>query len=289
MTRQVFVTTDWLAAHLADPGVAVIDASWYLPTLNRNARAEYLQGHIPGAVFFDIDAIADHSSGLPHMLPKPEAFAAAMGALGLSNELAFVVYDSAGLYSAARVWWTLRVYGVQSVFVLKGGLPRWKAEGRTLESGEVTRPATRFVAHLDERAIMDMEQVARALDSKAAQVVDARPAERFRGEASEPRAGVRSGHIPGSVNLPYTDLIEGGQLKPPASVAEEFAQAGVDFNEPVITMCGSGVTAAIVAMAAVSLGHPMPALYDGSWSEWGSQSNTPVATGAASAVKRLTK
>ena len=281
MPDKNLIDTGTLQSQLGQPDLAVLDASWYLPSAGRDAHAEYLSGHIPGAVFFDIDIIADTTSGLPHMLPKPEPFARAMGALGLSDTMRYVVYDGAGLFSAARVWWTLRTYGVRDVRVLQGGLPKWRAEGRPLESGEVKRPLATFEPQLDHAAIADQQSVARVLQTGAAQVVDARSAERFRGDAPEPRAGVRSGHIPGSLNLPYTELIEDGILRPPDQIEAAFKRAGVDLQRPIVTSCGSGVTAAIVSLAAQSVGHAQLSLYDGSWSEWGSRDDLPTAKGNA--------
>lgn len=279
MPSHNFITTAELAAELGDPNLGVIDASWHLPNAGRIGAAEFLVGHIPGAVFFDIDTIADQDQGLPHMLPKPDALAKAMTALGLGDGMRFAVYDATGLYSAARVWWMLRAYCVEDVRILMGGLPRWVKEGRPLEKGAVhprprpftPRPADGFVASLDK--------VRAALASGSAQVVDARAAERFRGEAVEPRPGVRSGRIPGSLNLPFADIIEHGALKRADALRAEFADHGIDLKRPIITTCGSGVTAAIVALAVEEAGGKVEGLYDGSWAEWGSRADCPVATG----------
>jgi thiosulfate/3-mercaptopyruvate sulfurtransferase len=230
-------------------------------------------------VFFDIDALSDQTSPLPHMLPRPEAFARAMGELGIGDGMRIVIYDGAGLFSAPRAWWTLRTFGVRDVTILAGGAPAWREQGRPWTDEPTSRRPATFTARMDHAAVADRDQVASILTSGSAQVVDARPAERFRGDAPEPRPGVRSGHMPGSLNLPASRLIAHGQLKPEAELRAAFAEAGVALDRPIVTSCGSGVTAAIVSLALESLGHPPRALYDGSWSEWGGDPAAPVATG----------
>lgn len=272
------VTTDWLADRLGQTGVAVIDGSYYLPAMKRDAASEYLAGHIPGAVRFDIDAIKDHSNPLPHMLPSAEDFAAAVGTLGIADSDTIVVYDGAGMFSAPRVWWTFRLFGADKVCILDGGLPKWKAEGRPTESGDVRRPARSFKARRPADIVASLATVQAALANKTAQVVDARAPERFRGEAPEPRPGLRSGHIPGSHNVPSTSLVENGRLLPPDRLKQAFAAGGVDIDKPVITTCGSGVSAATMWLALDALGREPKALYDGSWSEWGSRADLPIAT-----------
>ena len=280
-SSDFFVSPAWLAERLGGPSLSVVDGSWYLPAAARDPDAEYAAGHIPGAVRFNLDEIADPSSGLPHMLSTPEAFAAAVGALGISERQTIIVYDGAGLFSAPRVRWTFRVMGAIDVRILEGGLPAWVAAGLPLEtSGPKPEPEI-FTPKLDEAAIRSIDQMIGALDRDDVQVVDARPADRFRGEAAEPRPGLRSGHMPGSRNLPASDLVADGKLKSPEAVAALFAAAGIDPKEPVITSCGSGVTAAILALGLETIGARDVALYDGSWAEWGGRGDVPVATGPA--------
>ena len=281
MPRENFVSTDWLAARLDDADLAVLDASWHLPTTGRSGAAEFVAQHIPGAVFFDIDAIADASSGLPHMLPDAAKFAEAMGALGLGDGMRFVVYDAHGLFSAARAWWMLRAFGVEAVFILDGGLPKWIHEGRPLESGEARRAPRRFTPRLDASFVASLDDVRKALADGAAQVVDARPADRFEGRAPEPRPGLRSGHMPGSRNLPFVDILDGGRLKNAEALRGAFAAHGVDLEKPVIATCGSGVSAAMLALATEEAGGRVAGLYDGSWAEWGGRADCPAATGPA--------
>jgi len=274
---SALVTTKWLAQNLGRRDVRVVDGSWHMPQLSRDARAEFAQAHIPGAVFFDIDAIADRSTTLPHMLPRASEFGQAVGRLGIGSRDRVIVYDTRGVASAARVWWTFRAFGHDKVFVLDGGLPRWRAEGHPVEAGAPTPKPRRFTARLRRSLVRDLAAMRQNLTTHKAQVLDARSRGRFAGTEPEPRAGLRGGHIPGSLNLPYDALYQkDGTFLPADAIREKLEGAGIDLRKPVITSCGSGVTASVLALGFHVVGRPDVAVYDGSWSEWGGRDDTPV-------------
>ena len=274
------VSTQWLSDHLADPDLRILDGSWWLPAEKRSGHAEYLEAHIPGAVFFDIDAQSDQSSDLPHMALSPEAFAQAGSKLGLSRSGITVVYDTFGIRAAARVWWNLRLMGFDKVYVLDGGLKAWRAEGRALESGEVPLTPTLLTPAHNPAIIRNASEVTSILTTGSAQMVDARGAARFRGDAPEPRPGLKSGHMPGALNLPFDSLLNpDGRMKSVAELTEVFKSASINLGKPIVTTCGSGVTASVIALALACLGHHDIPVYDGSWSEWGALEGAAIEVG----------
>ncbi|MGH6892112.1 MAG: 3-mercaptopyruvate sulfurtransferase [Dongiaceae bacterium] len=277
---QSLVSTEWLAANLSQPDLRIVDATYYLPMQGKNAKAEYLERHIPGAVFFDIDDISDTTSSLPHMLPPPEKFASRVRKLGIGDGNRIAVYDAQGMMSAARAWWMFRIFGAREVGVLDGGLPKWLAEGLPAEDGEVKLQERHFTARLDNTQVRSKDQILRNLDSKREQVIDARAAGRFKGAEPEIWPGRRSGHIPGAHNLPYGQLLNTADMtfKDGDDLRRLYEASGIDLKRPVVTSCGSGITACVLAFGLHLIGHRDVAVYDGSWAEWGLPSDTPVAT-----------
>ncbi|MEP2640168.1 3-mercaptopyruvate sulfurtransferase [Roseobacter sp.] len=279
---KTLVSAAWLAQHLKDPDLRILDGSWYLPSAGRDAKAEYAAAHIPGARFFDIDDISDHRSDLPHMAPPVEKFMSRLRAMGVGDGHQIVVYDGAGLFSAARVWWMFRLMGQENVAVLDGGLPKWQSQGHAVDDMPPVIRDRHMTVRLQNHLVRDVTQVSAASKLQDHVIVDARAALRFRGEAPEPREGMRVGHIPGARNVPYTDLLNKDQtMKTPDACRAIFEAAGVDLNKPIITSCGSGVTATVLTLALERMGHHQWSLYDGSWTEWGMFPTVPVATGEA--------
>jgi thiosulfate/3-mercaptopyruvate sulfurtransferase len=270
-----FVSTEWLASRIGTPTVVILDGSWFLPTANRNPREEYLVSHIPGAIFFDIDEIADKSTGLPHMLLAPQAFAASVGVLGIGDGMTIVIYDESGLFSAPRVWWEFMAMGAKDIRILEGGGPKWRAEGRPLESAMTMRAPATFTADFHPELVRNFDDVKAAIANKS-QIADARPAGRFAGRDPEPRPGLKPGHMPGAVSLPAMDLMADGTLKPMAELQAMFEAAGVDYDKPVVTSCGSGATAATLLLALKLAGAKDVAVYDGAWAEWGARDGAEI-------------
>lgn len=280
-TSRFVVTADWLQERLGSPGLRIVDGSWYLPAQGRDGRAEYDAAHIPGSIFFDQDVAVDPDASLPHTMPSASDFARYAGSMGIAVEDTIVVYDGPGFFSAPRVWWLFRVMGARNVLLFDGGIDRWKREGRPV-TGEPTKIAPcLFDVDFDESRVASLERMRDIVDSGSSQIADARPAGRFSGAEPEPRAGMRSGHMPGARNVPAMSLSKDGSLLPLPELRRKLDEAGVDLDRPVVTSCGSGVTAAVVTLALESLGHTDNRLYDGSWSEWGGRPDTPVVTGPA--------
>ncbi|MET3790280.1 3-mercaptopyruvate sulfurtransferase [Aquamicrobium terrae] len=279
------VDADWLQQRLGQPGLSVVDASWYLPAHKRDARGEYDAAHIPGAVFLDQDAVSDPESELPHTLPSPRHFSRFVGTLGISADDTIVVYDGPGFFSAPRAWWMFRIMGVYQVYVLDGGFDNWKAEGRPVTAEPTKIAPCIFHAQFDESRVVSLAEMRRIVENRESQIADARGPGRFAGTEPEPRAGIRSGHMPGASNIPVTALSRDGKLLPVPELRELFENAGIDLARPVVTSCGSGVTAAALTLALETLGHGDSRLYDGSWTEWGGLTDTPVETGNGEPAK----
>lgn len=277
--NRFIVDVDWLFSRLGDPSVSVVDGSWYLPAMKRDAKAEFETAHIPSAVFFDIDEVVDPDSSLPHTLAGAKVFAEKVGKLGISDADTIVVYDGMGFFSAARVWWNFRLMGAKEVLLLDGGFPSWQKRGFPVEDGWPSVSPKTFNAHCDSSKIVSFDEMRAVVSQRSQQIADARPLGRFTGEEPEPRAGMRSGHMPGAVPVPFSNLAENGSLRSSEDLKRIFESAGVDLSQPVVTTCGSGVTAAALILALESIGHRDNRLYDGSWSEWGGRSDTEIETG----------
>lgn len=278
MSTSFFVAADWLAEHIDDPEIQIIDARMAPAGQEalRDMAAEYRAGHVPNALFFDIEALSDHTSPLPHMMPRAEAFAVAMRELGVCSDKHLVVYDEGNLFSAPRAWWMLRTFGVENVSILAGGLAGWQRDELPLQEGEVELPEGEFDVKFTAEKVVRLTDVLLASHERTAQIVDARPAPRFNAEADEPRPGLKRGHIPGALNVPWTELVREGELKTTDELDVIFFSHGVSFDRPIIASCGSGVTAAVVVLALATLDVPNVALYDGAWSEWGARNDLPV-------------
>ncbi|MBP1151706.1 MULTISPECIES: 3-mercaptopyruvate sulfurtransferase [Methylocaldum] len=279
--QSPLVSAEWLAKHLHTSDIVILDATFFLPNQGRDAEQEYFAAHIPGARFFDIDAVADQGNSLPHMLPSPEFFAASVGQLGIANQTHVVVYDNNSFMASARVWWTFRVFGHDRVSVLDGGLENWKAKGFPVDTSRVTAETRPFKTTFDPSLVRNLDEMKALIGSTATQIIDARSPGRFAGREPEPRPGIRSGHIPGSKNLFFKRLVDESTqcLKPAAEIRKEFEDAGTDFEKPIVTTCGTGVTASVLALGLYCLGRESVAVYDGSWTEWGGLSDTPVSVG----------
>jgi thiosulfate/3-mercaptopyruvate sulfurtransferase len=278
-TGAFTIDADWLEEKLGTPGLSIVDASWYLPAQKRDAKAEYEASHIPGAIFFDQDAVVDPESELPHTLPDALTFARHVGSMGISADDTIIVYDGPGMFSAPRVWWMFRVMGVFEVYVLDGGFDRWKAAGRPVTSEQTKVAPNVFHVDFDASRVASLDEMKKIVATGESQIADARPTGRFTGDEPEPRAGVRGGHMPGAKSLPASTLSKDGKLLPPDELKKRFEEAGVDLSKPVVTSCGSGITAAVITLALETLGHSANRLYDGSWTEWGGRSDTPVVKG----------
>lgn len=279
-TSPFVVDFDWLESRIGKPGVSIVDASWYLPAQNRDAKAEYDAAHIPGTVFFDQDLVVEPDAELPHTLPSAEIFGQFASSMGISADDTIVVYDGPGMFSAPRVWWMFRIMGARDVYVLDGGFDRWKAEGRPVTNDPTKIAPSFFEAKLDKARVASFDEMREIVAGRSSQIADARPAGRFAGTDPEPRAGMRSGHMPGASNVPASSLSRDGKMLPIKELQELFVKKGIDLRRPVVTSCGSGVTAAVITLALESVGHRDNKLYDGSWTEWGGRSDTPVETGS---------